>query len=166
MTKINGSEPGEGFNLRGAEVLSPTTRARLRDIPTRAQIKERIMAACDSARGIAQSLEMSSKHLRQHAASDLNSCDDVHILIDIAKKSDRLGALKLVELETAVAAALHVLYHHLHEMPTEIAEQVTLEALANWGMLEQMLVHERRKIASQNLAERISDVLGALFEEE
>lgn len=163
MTKINGSEPDEGFNLRGAEVLSPTTRAKLRDIPTRAQIKERIMAASDSARGIAQSLEMSSKHLRQHAASDLNSCDDVHTLIDLAKLSDRLGALKLVELETAVAAALHVLFHHLHDMPSEIANQVTEEALANWAMLEEMIVHEKQKIAANNFAERVSDIVEALF---
>lgn len=163
MTKINGSEPDEGFNLRGAEVLSPTTRAKLRDIPTRAQIKERIMAASDSARGIAQSLDMTSKHLRQHAASDLNSCDDIHIMIDLARKSDRLGAMKLVELETAIAASLHVLYHHLHEMPNDIAEQVTLEALANWAMLEEMIVHEKRKIAANNFAERVGDIVEALF---
>lgn len=165
MTTHSGSEPNEGFNLHGASALSPSTRALLRDIPTRAQIKERLMAASDSARGIAQSLDLTSKHLRQHAASDYNSCDDVHIMIAIAKDSDRLGVLKLVELETATAAALHVLFHHLHEMPPIIAEQVTLEALANWRALEELIEHEKRKIAAGNLASRIGDVLGELFGE-
>lgn len=58
MTTTSGSEPNEGFNLQGASALSPSTRALLRDIPTRAQIKERLMAASDSARGIAQSLSL------------------------------------------------------------------------------------------------------------
>lgn len=121
------------------------------------------MAASDSARGIAQSLELSSRHLRQHAASDLNSCDDVHTLIALTKDSDRIGALKLVEMETAAAAALHVLYHHLHEIPRELADSIVLEALANWQLLEQLLHQERQKIAQYQMASRIGDIFGALF---
>lgn len=120
------------------------------------------MAASDSARGIAQSLELSSRHLRQHAASDLNSCDDVHTLIALAKDSDRIGALKLVEMETAAAATLHVLYH-LHEIPRELADTIVLEALANWQLLEQLLHQERQKIAQHQMASRSGDIFGALF---
>lgn len=159
----SGSEPGEGYNLKGAEVLPFDTRNRLRDIPTRAQIKERIMNAADSARGISQSLELTAKYLMSYAATNLNSCDDTHSMITLAKDTDRLGAFKLIELETAVAATLHVLYHHLHELPSEVAEIVTLEALHNWKLLEELIHQEKQKIAANNLANRVGDILETFF---
>lgn len=163
-TKINGCEPGEQWNLNGADKLSPSVRSALRNIPTRAEMKERQMGAVDSLRGIAKSLEMSAAQMQKYAASNCEDCEAVHMQIELAGASDRLVALKLCEIETGVAASLHPLYHHLHQFPLEIANQLTEEALQNYARMEEARIQVLKELEAEERARKIHDIFKDILE--
>lgn len=164
MTTINGSPPGEGYNLPGAERLSPTVRAQLRDLPTRAQIKERLMTLADTADIIRDTLILTARQVRDYAKSDLTDCDLCHDMVSVAEQSNRLELLKLAESELGLCACLHNLFHHLPDMPLQVADSMVLEVLRQFHAFSQLSAHQKELI--QRMQERdafAKSIAAALF---